>query len=458
MAAGLALVMVALVWATSPRTTAPPAVQERGASFFPGFTDPGMVRSLEVVDFDEDTATAHPFKVRVQDGAWTIPSHYDYPVDGMEHLARTAAAIIALKKDNVATENVSEHERTGTLDPLDETLPILRGRGTRVIVQGEHNRNLADIIIGRQLADRPTFRYVRLAGQPRVYVAAAGDLRLSTRFTDWIDSDLLKIEWADVDQMIVRDYSVDKATGRLDVRDVVFLQKLGEDDQGRVRWTLRGLPPGEQVDTFRANLLNTALDELSIVAVRPKPSGLAAGFAQLTGTLKVSRDDLADLASKGFHFTPKGELFSDEGELLVHTKSGVFFRLWFGGAAYGDEERTAPAADVVASGSSRTPREGESTPGAVPEPLARLGLKPFTAPSETAVDKKASTRAPIVNRYVMVSVSFDPSAAAADTDRTAAQERVAALQNRFAPWYYTISGASFEDLHMSRRTVVRKGP
>jgi len=170
-AIGVALVTTLLAWVTVPRSSTPGAFEDRGTAFFPGFNDPTMAQSLEVIDFDEETATAHPFKVQVQNGLWSIPSHYNYPADAEQQLSQISAAIIALKKDVVAADNVSEQERTRTLDPLDETLPAIRGRGTRVIIKGSNDRLLADIIIGKALEGRPAFRYVRLSDQRRIYVA-----------------------------------------------------------------------------------------------------------------------------------------------------------------------------------------------------------------------------------------------------------------------------------------------
>ena len=219
---GVALVMTLLAWVTVPRSSTPDAFEDRGTTFFPGFNDPTMAQSLEVVDFDAETATAHPFKVQVQNGLWSIPSHYNYPADAEQQLSQISAAIIALKKDVVAAENVSEQERTGTLDPLDETLPAIRGRGTRVIIKGDNDRLLADIIIGKPLEGRPAFRYVRLADQRRIYVAEVGDLDISTNFGDWVDRDLLKIVWDDVDEVIIRDYSLNEAAESINNRDTIF--------------------------------------------------------------------------------------------------------------------------------------------------------------------------------------------------------------------------------------------
>jgi hypothetical protein len=410
--AGIAVVLAILAWATAPRISTPDAFQDRGTSFFPGFNDPTMARSLEVVDFDAETATAHPFKVQEQNGLWTIPSQYNYPADAEEQLSKTAAAIIGLKKDTVATENVSDHERTGTLDPLDETLPTLQGRGTRVIIKGDSERVLADVIIGKPLDDRPAFRYVRLADQTRVYVAEVGELDISTDFGEWIDRDLLKIEWNDVDEVIIRDYSLNETTRAIDNRDTLFIRKIQEEPP---LWTLTDIRRGQQVNTFNMNLMVTTLDELEIIGVRPKPPTIAASLTKMSATIRISDADLKELASKGFYLTPQGQ-FSNEGEVLVHTKAGLFYTLRFGEIAYGD------IGDIT------------------------------SAIAKAKAD--AGTEKPAPNRYLTITASFDPTGIPAGPAREATERRAAALQARYAPWYYVIAGKAFERMRLTRPVLL----
>ena len=59
------------------------------------------------------------------------------------------------------------------------------------------------------------------------------------------------------------------------------------------------------------------------MGVRPKPPTIAASLSKMTSTIKISDDGLKELASKGFYLTSKGQ-FSNEGEVLVHTKAGLF--------------------------------------------------------------------------------------------------------------------------------------
>jgi uncharacterized protein DUF4340 len=432
-AIGVALVMTLLAWVTVPRSSTPGAFEDRGTTFFPGFNDPTMAQSLEVIDFDEETATAHPFKVQVQNGLWSIPSHYNYPADAEQQLSQISAAIIALKKDVVAADNVSEQERTRTLDPLDETLPAIRGRGTRVIIKGGNDRLLADIIIGKALEGRPTFRYVRLSDQRRIYVAAVGDLNISTNFGDWIDRDLLKIVWDDVDEVIIRDYSLDEAARSINNRDAIFIRKIQDEPP---QWTLRDIQQGQHVNTFNMNLLVTTLDQLEIMGVRPKPPTIAASLSKMTSTIRISDDGLKELASKGFYLTSKGQ-FSNEGEVLVHTKAGLFYTLRFGEIAYGDIGDITPTATTAAS----------------TRPAAAAGQKPG-GPQAPGTAKPATPPLGSPNRYLTITASFDPTGVPAGPQRTITEQRAAALQARYAPWYYVISGQAFERIRLSRHMLL----
>ena len=162
-----------------------------------------------MVAFDEATASARPFRVTNQDGIWTIPSHNDYPADGADRLARTAAGVIGITRDDFRSDNVADHEALGVLDPLDEAATGLTGRGTRVTLRGDNDVALADFIIGHELEDRPGFRFVRLPDQKRVY-AARMEIDLSTSFADWIEKDLLLVERTDIDQVVLYDYSIDE--------------------------------------------------------------------------------------------------------------------------------------------------------------------------------------------------------------------------------------------------------
>lgn len=386
----IAVLLAIATWITLPRAVQVEVMADRGAAFFPEFSDPNAATSLEVVEFDAQTSVARPFKVLNRDGRWTIPSRHDYPADNRNRLSSIAAAIIALRKDDVAGENVSDHERLGVIDPLDETLPGSTGRGTRITVRGRNERVLADIIAGTPVESRPQFRYVRLPGEKRTYIARVDGLDISTQFQDWIERNLLLVDRSEIDQILVRNYSADVKTGRLDQREMLAFRTTGRD-----QWEAAGVRPGEALDPFTMNLLATKLVDLAIVDVRPKPEGITASLGRADGSTRLTPGDVSELATRGFYFTQDGRLLSNQGEVLVHTTLGIFYILRFG---------------EVASGTS-------------PE-----------------------------NRYLFISVGFDPNAGAPTAE---ARSRLELLRARFAPWYYVVSDDSFRKIRVARREIIK---
>lgn len=410
-----AVVLIAVTWATAPRLETPDVLADRGELFFPTFTDPNTAASLEVVQFDDRSAAIIPLKVQNRGGRWTIPSQFDYPADARDRLAKTAAAIVALKRDDVASDSLADHERTGVIDPLDNTAPSLTGRGTRVTVRGAREEVLADIVLGHPVAGRPGFRYVRQPGQRRVFVSNVGDLSISTAFADWIDRDLLQVAVEDIDAINLRNYALDRTTGTIDDGETLLLQRV----RGTGQWSLYGMRDDEQLDLTALDALLRNLVRLTIVGVLPKPPGISATLRNAAGSASLVEDDIADLRRMGFYLAPNGQLVSNRGEVVIRTRGGVFYTLRFG--------------DIV--------------PGTAPTP-------PTAAATDAAADAPPAAGE---NRYMFVMVDSDPRAAQTPDQGAEGVARANALRARFAPWYYIIGAESFAAMRPGRADLVMSG-
>ena len=272
--AGAAIVLGLLAFATTPGRVAPDAFFDVGEPFFPAFTDPEAAATLEVIEFDEDTASATPFKVTNRGGLWTIPSHHDYPADGEERLANAAADVISVIKDDFRSDNVADHDALGVVDPTDETVSTLQGRGTRVTFRDPDERVLADLIVGRAVPGRPGLRFVRVPDQKRVYTARF-EADISTAFEDWIETNLLEVERDQVQQITLNEYFIDEQTLSV-VRRGEFVLTRNEADG----WDANELPEGQEVDAVQVNLLVGAVMTMNIAGVRPKPPGLSGNVRE----------------------------------------------------------------------------------------------------------------------------------------------------------------------------------
>src|SRR5260370_33582766 len=129
--AGFVAGSVVLVIAASvsrPESRTAWVFSDEGQAFYPQFRDPQAVKAIEVVDYDESTATARPLKVEFRKSRWVIASNHDYPIDVGDRLVNTAAALIDLRKDQVSSYLVQDHGTFGAIDPLDAQCSALQGR------------------------------------------------------------------------------------------------------------------------------------------------------------------------------------------------------------------------------------------------------------------------------------------------------------------------------------------
>jgi hypothetical protein len=440
---GIAVFLVLVAFLTAPGNVTPEDFLDRDEPFFPDFTDPNAATTLEVIDFDEATGTARPFKVTFNDGTWTIPSHHEYPADGKDRLAQTAAGLIDIKKDDYRSNIIADHEALGVVDPLDESVSTLSGRGKRVTVRDENDQVLADLIVGNEPDGRPGLRFVRLPEQTRVYVSRM-DMDISTQFQDWIERDLLQVDRDKLDRLLLKDYSINERTGSVNQRDTLTLEKV-EDT-----WRADRMAANQEVAANKMNDLLGELDGLSIVGVRPKPEGLSQSLMRSSGGITISQSDLLSLRGAGYYFANTGQLLSNEGELEARDSEGVTYTLRFGEVLYG-------TGDDVSAGSS------------------------------TDVD---DPQGPGENRYLFITTTFDPRlfpepaepsntgfAEKAEDDWTDAdrrnkerrdahdewqkkvedgQARSDDLNARFADWYYVISAESFDKIRLTRSDLVQR--
>ncbi|HEY2894408.1 MAG TPA: DUF4340 domain-containing protein [Pirellulales bacterium] len=338
-----------------------------GEKLFPEFKDPLAAKSLEVVTFNEEDATLRDFKVAQNNGVWSIPSHSDYPADAADHMAQAATALLDLEKLNLASDKPGDQELYGVIAPdVSKLRPGMVGVGTRIIVKGDQEKPLADLVIGKDVKDQPGLRYVRSADRDQIYVVKVKTDKFSTKFEDWIEKDLLKLQAFDVRDVELNDYST---ADNVSVDGGIQLQvkkrnriKVAYDDT-KSNWKLieisefddKGKPiPGElaedeELNNEKLNALKTALDDLKIVDVQRKPKGLSQ---DLKASDELVKDNEAALSLVQRGFFPVGadrEIYSSEGEATCTTKDGIRYVLRFGRLAGGDEG----ASDAKAEGDSK---------------------------------------------------------------------------------------------------------
>ena len=470
---------------------------------FPKFEDPLAAKSIEIVSFDQETATLTPFKVAQVKGRWSIPSHEGYPADAAKQLGEAAANMIEAKRLNVASEDPSTYEEYGVVDPNSKTLSVgSTGVGKRVSMQDKSNKTLADLIIGKEVKGQHGQHYVRIPDQTPVYVASIMTDKFSTKFEDWIEKDLLKLNPIELKQIAINDYSIDELRGAINPRSQI---SVGYDDK-QFKWDLLELAEftgqefepikltdDEELNSQKLNDMKAAIDDLKIVDVRRKPAGVAADLK--AGEELAAKKDLRDaLAVRGFHLAKvEGgaiEIYSNEGEVRVGMKDGVEYTLRFGriaGGATGEEEAEEkkegeePGEPKAGTGANRYIMvTARFNPELVPSPDLKplpgeqpaVGEEPNSEDEGKSEEQGDEKKEPAAEKKAEDAKKPEDAKQKAERERIEkenkrlqddydakvkkGEEKAKELSTRFADWYYVISDATYQKIHLGRDAIVQK--
>jgi len=289
-------------------------------------------------------------------------------------------------------------------------------------------------------------RFVRKADENRVY-AAKVDLDVSTRFEDWIETNLLKVDKNKIERVVFDNYSIDERSGSLVAGEKVELRK--ENDE----WKISPRPKGrEELDISKVNQLLRSIEELKIVGVRPKPAGLSASLAQGSGSGQMSQEDRISLQSKGFYISRRdGQLLSNEGDIKVYTSDGVVYTMRFGEVLYGTGlEVTAGLSD----------EEGQKSAEAQTTNRYLFVTSIFDGSQLKEPPRPASTD--FRTKPDSLWTDFDKECKETGDKYEEYQRRILSgrslsnsLNERFAGWYYVISDDSFRKVHVDRKELLR---
>ncbi len=512
------------------------AVVSLVAAFMPGTGDDGFdfqaevgkrlnefdvedAKRLRIVTFDAETASTHDFEVAEEDGLWTIPSKQGYPADAVRQMAEAATCLIDREVLRIAAESAAQHIELGLIDPTSSNLSIeATGVGTRVSMTNINGAPLADMIIGKQVPDTEDQRYVRNTDQDVAYVVNLQTDALTTRFEDWIEKDLLKLNPLDIRRVQVKDYSAELVYTRqgigvkTDLRGEMELhydnteskwtaQRLQKFDPGKKTLVDYALGEDESLNEDALRELRNGLDDLVIVDVERKPAGLSADL-KVGSDFAKNQDAVSSLITRGFAPTsPSGggdlEILSSEGEIICTLESGVEYVLRFGNLQMQSDNGAAEPQDSVEGADDGIHRYlfvmARFNETMIEEPeLTELPELPAeseeTAETETAAEENdapdESTEEQVPEDDEETAEETDPATGeeaepeetelsrliaerqAIDSENQclqaeykqkldSAREAVQELNERFGDWYYVIDNKVYQQIHLSRDDVIQ---
>lgn len=468
--------MVSLVILT--RTSDKPFVgsNDQGAPLAPDLTDPQKIVSLEVIGWDEQGARPRAFKVAFENNHWVIPSAFNYPVDATQNMAAAASSFVGALRERVVTDQASEHARLGLIAPDDITTAANTGRGTRVTMRDAAGKTVADLIIGGPVMEAdtsgapPAKRYVREAGKNRVYTTKLNQA-YSTRLTDWVQTDLLAVAPDQIQKVSIDRYHIDEKKGTIvDAKSVTLTRPAPpaqppnpQQPPAPQDWSISSsegpIPAGAKINQQRVDDMLSAINQLKIVGVRPKPENLVRIMSGSSGEGKISPGDQMNLQRHGFFITSGGVLVANEGGMSVQCNDGVVYTLWFGELAT-DEATKDQAAGATPDAKAKTP-DGRymmvtvnfddklfGNPPAKSAELADLEAQSAAATAEKPLSDDQKAR--LTNLQAAHKAVTDGYVAKVK----AGMDRQEKLSKRFAGWYYVVDATSLAKIRPGREELL----
>ena len=530
MFAAAAALIAGIAWITGPSTSKHDTTSVIGSLMFPDFKDARAVTQMEVLRFDETSRKPLPFTVAQVKNRWSIPSHSDYPADAKDHLADAATSMMGLKIIGVAPglgdeqtdmdQNVIRklHNDYGVIDPDAETVKTSdTGVGTRVIMKDKEGHSLLSMVIGKQAGDQSNQHWVRYTGKDPVYIVEVDPGKISSKFEDWIEKNLLKLNTMDLRQVQIRDYSIDVADDQaaetrkgqmaLDYagsgdKPWKLTEDIGFDKEGKP--TVRKVADDEELDTKKLDDLKFALDDLKIVDVNRKPTGLPQDL-KASGNVGKDIQGVQSLQERGFYLVPDPEkgkghfqLLCNKGEIHLQMNDGVRYVLRFGEVT-GESSQTADKAkdkkgekkdskkeekkDETAPGMNRylfvmaafnpdaiakpvmepLPEEKKEAPAKKEEAKKEEGKKDEAKKDEAKKDEKKKDEAKKDEKKPDLKVERERiekenkrKQEEYDGQVAKGKDHVKELNGRFADWYYVISDDVYRKIHLGRDQIVKK--
>ncbi|MEC9091267.1 MAG: DUF4340 domain-containing protein, partial [Planctomycetota bacterium] len=386
---------------------------------------------------------------------WVIPSKFGYPVDSDEKLIHTAASLSGLVVLGIASEDPTDEETYGVVEPEPGLKAGQEGVGTKVTLKDREKQDVASIIIGKAVKDEADRRFVRIPGQRFIYVCEYDPSILKTDFFAWINPKILDFgnRWS-ISKLSIDKYSLAKSA-LLEIEKSYLADLVLERNQ----WTTRSFSDGGDptakplLDVAELERVRLALENFEIQDVNAKSLALAISLRERKGipnTFKV----VNAIQKYGFfvdeQVTPARSVGAG-GELAFTETSGIRYRMLFGGMT---------AAEVT----------GRSNDQRYVMVSADVDESMFPLPAEPGKqnNSKASNEPP---KPPKAGCGFELTQE--DDDREsrrqyqikleerkkkleAAREVADKINDRFSNWFYIIDNALYSRLMPSKSVIVSR--
>ncbi len=159
--------------------------------------DSKQVRSIEVIQFNDDRQLLKKIGLERKGEKWTLPAFGSFTVSNISRISAVINSLSDCRVLQLESDQQTDHLKYQVLDPDDpESANSPSGMGQKITLKDRNQKQLGSLIVGAALTtqDGQLKRFVRIPGEPQVYVVDFDASVLATEFGDWVDPNVLQIQ------------------------------------------------------------------------------------------------------------------------------------------------------------------------------------------------------------------------------------------------------------------------
>ncbi len=309
--------------------------------------DVASVRSISIVNYDDDRNGLQRIKLVRKGEKWVIPAFQDFIATNAQQIGLAANALTDLTVLENRSNDQSDHYAYGVVDPGEyETATNRSSLGTMITLENRTGQELASLIVGPPLPkegqQRQTKHFVRVPGQPNVYVVNIEPDALATDFTRWVSPNLLQLgPEVKFESIQIKSYRIQPDAIAEGAKQWSYFALMDIQNKA-IQIQVPGQAAGELVvaeptqdNVVSLNQLGQYIGNIRFTDVRKKSAAAAAILKRL-----LPEDDTTGVLDslKEFGFVKSGfdngfKFIASDGEVTVRTDDGVAVSILIGNLA-----------------------------------------------------------------------------------------------------------------------------
>lgn len=148
------------------------------------------VERIVIRRYDRELNSQQEIEVARQGGTWVLPGKGGFPAGNATRISAVIDSLRSAKVLGLPSDQQQDHEKYGVAD-LSSGTPTA-GSATMLTLENSQRKAIASIAIGKAASD-PKQRFVRIVGQPQIYLIDLDYELFSTNMADWVDGDLFRM-------------------------------------------------------------------------------------------------------------------------------------------------------------------------------------------------------------------------------------------------------------------------